>query len=100
VEFKELFLDNRDEERNITTCGGYMGRADRLCEGVEINDEPIFYYFVRNGLEINEADRMSAEAEQVVVESVTDTGQGYASVIVTGSVFYCVPNHFEIEVTN
>lgn len=100
VEFNELFLDNHEEERNITPCGGYMVRADRLREGDVINAEPIFDYFERNGMEFNEADRMSAEAELEVVESVTDTGQGYASVIVTGNVFYTVPNDFEVEVTN
>ena len=51
-------------------------------------------------MKFDEADRMSAEAEFEMVESVTDAGQGYASVIVTDSVFYCVPNDYEIEVTN
>lgn len=100
IEFNELFLDNHEEERNITPCGGYMVRADRLREGDVINAEPIYDYFERNGMKFDEADRMSAEAEFEMVESVTDAGQGYASVIVTDSVFYCVPNDFEIEVTN
>ena len=100
VEFNELFLDNYEDEKNITPTGGTMIRADRLREGDVINAEPIFDYFERNGMEFNEADRMSAEAEYEVVESVTDAGQGYASVIVTGSVFYTVPNDFEVEVTN
>lgn len=100
VEFNELFLDNHEEERNITPTGGTMIRADRLREGDVINTEPIYDYFERNGMEFEEADRMSAEAEYEIVESVTDAGQGYASVIVTGSVFYCVPKSFEIEVVN
>lgn len=100
IEFNELFLDNHEEERNITPCGGYMVRADRLREGDVINAEPIYDYFERNGMKFDEADRMSAEAEFEMVESVTDAGQGYASVIVTDSVFYCVPNDYEIEVTN
>src|SRR5699024_9004018 len=100
VEFNELFLDNYEDEKNITPTGGTMIRADRLREGDVINAEPIFDYFERNGMEFNEADRMAAEAEYEVVESVSDAGEGYASVIVTGSVFYSVPNHFEIEVTN
>ena len=100
IEFNELFLDNHEDEKNITPCGGYMVRADRLREGDVINAEPIFDYFERNGMKFDEADRMSAEAEFEVVESVTDAGQGYASVIVTDSVFYCVPNDYEIEVTN
>ena len=100
IEFNELFLDNNEEERNITPCGGYMVRADRLREGDVINAEPIYDYFERNGMKFDEADRMSAEAEFEMVESVTDAGQGYASVIVTDSVFYCVPNDYEIEVTN
>ena len=100
IEFNELFLDNHEEERNITPCGGYMVRADRLREGDVINAEPIFDYFERNGMKFDEADRMSAEAEFEMVESVTDAGQGYASVIVTDSVFYCVPNDYEIEVAN
>ena len=100
IEFNELFLDNYEEERNITPCGGYMVRADRLREGDVINAEPIYDYFERNGMKFDEADRMSAEAEFEMVESVTDAGQGYASVIVTDSVFYCVPNDYEIEVTN
>lgn len=100
IEFNELFLDNHEEERNITPCGGYMVRADRLREGDVINAEPIYDYFERNGMKFDEADRMSAEAEFEMVESVTDAGQGYASVIVTDSVFYCVPSDYEIEVTN
>ena len=100
IEFNELFLDNHEDERNITPCGGYMVRADRLREGDVINAEPIYDYFERNGMKFDEADRMSAEAEFEMVESVTDAGQGYASVIVTDSVFYCVPNDYEIEVTN
>ena len=100
VEFNELFLDNYEDEKNITPTGGTMIRADRLREGDVINAEPIFDYFERNGMEFNEADRMSAEAEYEVVESVTDAGQSYASVIVTGNVFYTVPNDFEVEVAN
>lgn len=100
IEFNELFLDNHEDEKNITPCGGYMVRADRLREGDVINAEPIYDYFERNGMKFDEADRMSAEAEFEMVESVTDAGQGYASVIVTDSVFYCVPNDYEIEVTN
>ena len=100
IELNELFLDNHEDEKNITPCGGYMVRADRLREGDVINAEPIFDYFERNGMKFDEADRMSAEAEFEMVESVTDAGQGYASVIVTDSVFYCVPNDYEIEVTN
>ena len=100
IEFNELFLDNHEDEKNITPTGGTMIRADRLREGDVINAEPIFDYFERNGMEFNEADRMAAEAEYEIVESVTDAGQGYASVIVTGSVFYCVPKDFEVEVVN
>ena len=100
IEFNELFLDNHEDEKTITPCGGTMIRADRLREGDVINAEPIYDYFERNGMEFSEVDRMSAEAELEVVESVKDAGQGYASVIVTGSVFYCVPNDFEVEVTN
>ena len=100
IEFNELFLDNHEDEKNITPTGGTMIRADRLREGDVINTEPIFDYFERNGMEFNEADRMAAEAEYEIVESVTDAGQGYASVIVTGSVFYCVPRDFEVEVIN
>lgn len=100
IEFNELFLDNHEDEKSITPTGGTMIRADRLREGDVINTEPIFDYFERNGMEFNEADRMAAEAEYEIVESVTDAGQGYASVIVTGSVFYCVPNDYEVEVTN
>ena len=100
VEFNELFLDNYEDEKNITPTGGTMIRADRLREGDVINTEPIFDYFERNGMEFNEADRMAAEAEYEVVESVTDAGQSYASVIVTGNVFYTVPNDFEVEVVN
>ena len=100
IEFNELFLDNHEDEKNITPTGGTMIRADRLREGDVINTEPIFDYFERNGMEFNEADRMAAEAEYEIVESVTDAGQGYASVIVTGSVFYCVPKDFEVEVVN
>ena len=100
IEFNELFLDNHEDEKNITPTGGTMIRADRLREGDVINTEPIFDYFERNGMKFNEADRMAAEAEYEIVESVTDAGQGYASVIVTDSVFYCVPNDYEVEVTN
>ena len=100
IEFNELFLDNYEDEKNITPTGGTMIRADRLREGDVINAEPIYDYFERNGMKFDEADRMSAEAEFEMVESVTDAGQGYASVIVTDSVFYCVPNDYEIEVTN
>lgn len=100
IEFNELFLDNHEDEKNITPTGGTMIRADRLREGDVINTEPIFDYFERNGMEFNEADRMAAEAEYEIVESVTDAGQGYASIIVTGSVFYTVPRDFEVEVTN
>lgn len=100
IEFNELFLDNHEDEKNITPTGGTMIRADRLREGDVINAEPIYDYFERNGMKFDEADRMSAEAEFEMVESVTDAGQGYASVIVTDSVFYCVPNDYEIEVTN
>ena len=100
IEFNELFLDNHEDEKNITPTGGTMIRADRLREGDVINAEPIYDYFERNGMEFNEVDRMSAEAEYEIVESVTDAGQGYASVIVTGSVFYAVPKDFEVEVVN
>lgn len=100
IEFNELFLDNHEDEKNITPTGGTMIRADRLREGDVINAEPIYDYFERNGMKFDEADRMSAEAEFEMVESVTDAGQSYASVIVTDSVFYCVPNDYEIEVTN
>ena len=100
IEFNELFLDNYEDEKNITPTGGTMIRADRLREGDVINAEPIYDYFERNGMKFNEADRMSAEAEYEIVESVTDAGQGYASVIVTGSVFYAVPKDFEVEVVN
>ena len=100
IEFNELFLDNYEDEKNITPTGGTMIRADRLREGDVINAEPIYDYFERNGMEFNEVDRMSAEAEYETVESVTDAGQGYASVIVTGSVFYAVPKDFEVEVVN
>src|SRR5699024_1655790 len=100
VEFNELFLDNHEEERNITPCGGYMVRADRLREGDVINAEPIFDYYERNGMEVDEAGRRSAEAERAVGEWATDTGQGSASVMVTGSNFYCVPKRTGMAATD
>lgn len=100
VEFNELFLDNYEGEKDVTPTGGTMIRADRLREGDVINAEPIYDYFERNGMEFNETDRMGAEDEFEVVESVTDARQGRASIIITGGAFYTVPNDYEVEVTD
>lgn len=100
IEFNELFLDNHKDEKNITPTGGTMIRADRLREGDVINNEPIFDYLERNGVEFNEVDRDSAMNKYEIVESVTDVGYGYTAVIVTGSVFYTIPRDYEVEVIN
>lgn len=101
IEFNELFLDtHEDQERETTLHGGYMVRADRLRAGDVIDTEPVYDYFERKGMEFNADDRQCAAEDFETVESVSGAGNGYTVIIVDGSVFYPVPDDFEIEVTN
>lgn len=99
IEFNELFLDNHEDEKNITPTGGTMIRADRLREGDVINAEPIFDYYERNGEKFDEADRMGAESEFEVVDHAYRNGD-YAYVNMVGGETHVLPCHYEVEVTN
>lgn len=99
IEFNELFLDNHEDEKNITPTGGTMIRADRLREGDVIDAEPIFDYYERNGEKFDETGRMSAEAELEVVDHAYQHGD-YAYINMVGGETHVLPRHFEVEVIN
>lgn len=101
IEFNQLFLGVYEDQENETTLhGGVMVPAFRLVEGDTIDSAPIYEYFEKNHMDFNESDKQDAEDDFQVVQSVTDIGNGWSSIIVARSVFYNVPRDFMIEVTN
>lgn len=69
----------------------YRVAAQNLAAGDVFDALPLFEWFKENGLEYNESDRLCAETEEEIVESVTVNDGGYAVIITSGSVFYSVP---------
>lgn len=72
-------------------------RAEELTIDTVIDTEPLYDYFDQHGCEYNEADRMAAEAENEIVESVT-TNDDNTVIITTSSVFYTVPKDHPVTV--
>lgn len=72
--------------------------AQNLKAGDVFDAVPLFEWFCENGFEYNESDRLCAEAEAEVVESVTADNSGYAVIITSGSVFYSVPSDHPVTV--
>lgn len=86
-----------------TKCGMAEGNkrpvpAQCIIPGDVFDAEPLYEWFEHNGFEYDEGDRMCAEAEAEVVESVTVTTGGYTVIITTGSVFYSVPTDHLVPV--